>query len=294
MYQKLIHSKRRCMLTAIRNSDRKKVFAKYSQKGSDTYHCPDCKGVVLLNQGLKKDPYFRHKTLQNCENEGETEEHRKIKLDIYEHIKNKWGAGLKLIDVEYRIESLLRADVYFETPRSKVAIEVQASSLTVSEVYRRTTLYRKMGIYVLWVLPFDYERFYRYHSERMNAVIPEPYPAGWYLKDSVKFKEYEIGIAKLTFNYLAFWDLSHKKSESFYVLKLTDAFSEDSQFYDVDWGHEVYYSGKKLKTVKSIRSFFNRDLDQFKAEKLKEFTSGKSYTIPERWALVFRKKTHEE
>ncbi|GAA4419269.1 hypothetical protein GCM10023187_53410 [Nibrella viscosa] len=276
------------MLSAIRLSDQKKVLADDEEKGTHTYHCPDCQSIVILNKGLKKIAYFRHQRLTNCDNAGESEVHMKIKLDIYRHLKTKWERAIQFVDVEHRLKDILRADVYFETLKSKVAVEVQASSLTVADVYRRTSLYYSLGVYVLWVLPFEYERFYRYYSTMelaMDGVDADP---GYYLRHSVKFKEYELGIAKLTYNYLTFWDLSHKKSKGFYVLKLSNAYSEDSEFFDTESNEEVFYPGKRLKMKKSIRSFLNKDFSDFDAKPLQKFEPTNSYAIPERLVLLFK------
>lgn len=278
------------MLTAIRDADNQKVIAINVSKSSNTYHCPDCDHLVILNKGLKKVHYFRHRRFSQCANKGESALHMETKLDIYQYLVEKCGSNLIDIEVEQRLSGILRADVYFRTRQgNQVAIEVQVSSLTVQEVYRRTELYQSIGIYVLWILPFNYNQFYRHISADEIAAMRWSFEPGYYLRNTVKFKEYELGIAKLTYNYLTFWDLSHKKSNSFYILKLSDAYGEDSEYYDTDVGDQVFFAGKRLKTIKSIKSYINVDLKRFTVQSRKRFNPSNSHTIPERTILLFDK-----
>ena len=90
-----------------------------------------------------------------------------MKLGIYNYIKRNWGDKLLIIEPEKWIcNKTIRPDVYIETrKKTKIAIEVQASILPVTEIKRRTEKYYKEGIYVLWVLLYDFHRFYEYRPE---------------------------------------------------------------------------------------------------------------------------------
>jgi competence CoiA-like predicted nuclease len=152
------------MLTAIRDTDNKKVVGALIEKDKNaTYHCEYCKKEAIhhKSESQVRIGHFKHKQgASHCPNQtNETEWHYKTKYDIYKYIYSNWGDKLKEIEVEKWIcNNSIRSDIYLETSKNKIAIEVQATILTPSEIKRRTAKYFKNGIAVMWILPFEYDR----------------------------------------------------------------------------------------------------------------------------------------
>jgi competence protein CoiA len=73
------------MLCAIRQRDNKKALAPDESKSNSPFVCPRCAAEVILKKGSVKTHHFAHWPPVLCEyGQGETEEHRKCKLAIYE------------------------------------------------------------------------------------------------------------------------------------------------------------------------------------------------------------------
>lgn len=280
------------MLSAIRNFDKKKVIAEYEEKDAGGYVCETCGGAMSIIKSLPKVDHFRHYVRGNCKSEPESLLHMTTKLKIFEYLKRSHKRSIRIIEVEHRIGSELRPDIYLETILgTRIAIEVQVSPLTIEKLYHRTSLYREQNIYVLWVLPFKKERFYYEWSgflQQYSRIIREP--GTWYLRDEIKFREYELAIAKLTFNYLTFWDLSNEYSSSFYVLKLHKVYGEDSEYYEAN-GQQVTFDGKLKKTIKSVIEYKDVVLRQFALKDIPIYPRGDLYPIPARKVLSFNQKS---
>lgn len=86
--------------------------------------------------------------------EGESEEHRLAKLEIYQALLRAPGV------TDVRLERYLREvrpDVSFVLSGELVALEIQASLLARDGIEWRTTVYAKKGIAVLWMPLFSSE-----------------------------------------------------------------------------------------------------------------------------------------
>lgn len=137
------------MLCGFRKQDNKKVFASFSEKSHGPFSCIGCGHELILKKGRIKIHHFSHKPPHKCPHgTGESEEHRKCKISIYNSLHNL--PNIKNLDVEVNFGTVI-ADIYFLINNIPVAIEIQKSTLTVSEITRRTESYQKLGIYVLWV-----------------------------------------------------------------------------------------------------------------------------------------------
>nr|WP_319511409.1 competence protein CoiA family protein [uncultured Draconibacterium sp.] len=280
------------MLTAIRKIDNVKVTGDViSKKKDDEYYCEYCKKDVVhhLAEARIKIGHFKHKSGDSyCPNQSkETEYHFNTKLDIYNYILNGWGANLKSIELEKWIcNNTIRPDIYIETYRSKIAIEVQATILTVSEIKKRTERYCKNDIHVLWILPFQYDRFWEYN-------IVEPAYDGldaqysWMYAEKVKLKEMEIFLYWAYYKKLLFWDLEHKHSNTFVCIGLSEHKSEDVEFWRD--GEEHYYHGKTAKTLKKINWIrYDIKFSELTTAYAPEFKAPfRSYIIPERELLTY-------
>lgn len=116
------------------------------------------------------------------------------------------GSRLKVLEIEKWIcDNKIRPDVFIETSRNKIVIEVQATVLTVDEIKRRTSKYFKNGIAVLWVMPYYHRRFmeYTYQCEGYNEDEGD---CGWSYLPSVKLKSMELFLHWAYFKSLYFWE----------------------------------------------------------------------------------------
>jgi len=112
--------------------------------------CPACQEQVILKQGRKVVAHFAHRPGAQCaySGEGESEEHRLAKLEIYKALLQVHGV------TDVRVERYLREvqpDVSFVLSGELVALEIQASRLLCDDIDSRTTAYAKKGIAVLWM-----------------------------------------------------------------------------------------------------------------------------------------------
>lgn len=283
------------MLTAIRLSDNLKVVGEFIEKTKDeSFTCEYCKKSVIHHRPADrvKVGHFKHKSGESfCPSQGESIEHIRAKLEIFNYISKNWGDKLKEIEIEKWISNrTIRPDIYIETKRgNKIAIEVQTTALTVTEIKRRTIKYFENKIYVLWVLP--YERF-RFLELRKDYGTMEDGNWGltdkWYaLRDKVRLKEYEIFLYLAYYKKLIFWDLDKLDSLDFIVVEFGD-YRTDSKEYWKD-GEEHYSEGRQTKVMKTIQAINkNVKFDQFKPTKGKLY-NGRAYDIPERTIFCYFK-----
>lgn len=286
------------MLTAIRISDGAKVIGEFTEKAPDTsYRCEKCENPVVhhRSEARLRIGHFAHKAGASfCPSGGETLEHVQTKLDIYNYIKEGWGTKVKVLEPEAWIcNRTIRPDVYVETRRgTRIAVEVQASALTVDEIMRRTKKYNTEGVHVLWVLPFEFRRFFeRYiaREQRRGHVIQEDEGDAWIHCDKVRLHGYEQFIYWAYLKRLIMWDLEHKHSDGFVVIELSQHVGEDVTFY-TSGGEEHYHSGKKSKTQKVVdRVIGNVEFDQFEPNVFRiDFTMKfLPYSIPARHIMNF-------
>ena len=154
------------MLTAIRQRDALKVGAWEVEKQDKPFLCPCCSQVLTLRRGGIKASHFAHQPPVLCEyGEGESEEHRRCKISIYEALHK--DPRVTKCEME-RDLGAVRPDVSAYIGGVPVAIEVQASNLSLEKISRRTQEYARRGIYVLW-LPIYQEGL------RRNLYSPRPF-----------------------------------------------------------------------------------------------------------------------
>jgi competence protein CoiA len=137
------------MLCAIRKSNNRSVIAKWESKANGPFTCPECGDEVVLRQGSVRVNHFTHKSPLACGAAGgETNDHRRCKLEIYEALLGQ--AGVTDVCLE-RSLGTVRPDVSARIKGVPVAIEVQISNLSQETIIRRTKEYESKGIYVLWL-----------------------------------------------------------------------------------------------------------------------------------------------
>ena len=287
------------MLTAKRQSDNLKVVGDDIEKDpKERYFCDFCGNEVIHHKSDShiRAGHFKHKTGQSfCPNNiNESVWHLKTKLDIFRHIKQIWGNELRFIGIEeWLADRTIRADIFIETRKgNKIAIEVQASVLQVMDIKKRTEKYFREDIYVLWILPYDYNRFNKLQKdygwlEDKTWGIKDQY---WIYAPSVRLKEYEIFLFWCYYKQLLFWDLEHKYSSDFTVIELKDCVTDLVSFYED--GEEVTYGGSKTKTTKSVEIIrHNVEFNKLTPRYANEFDlKYRKYVIPERKIFTYYDK----
>jgi competence protein CoiA len=138
------------MLSARRKADGQIVAAYFESKANAPFVCLDCKEEVILKIGRRRLNHFAHANPIACKfAEGESETHRRCKLEIYQSLLQI--PGVRNVALE-RALGEVRPDVSAEIFGVPVAIEIQISSLSIETIIRRTIDYYRRGIYVLWLL----------------------------------------------------------------------------------------------------------------------------------------------
>jgi competence protein CoiA len=138
------------MLSATRQFDGKSVLAHHTQKFQGPFRCPECSEVVILRRSNVRITHFAHAKSGLCNySAGESEAHRRCKLEIYEALIKHPNATDVALE---RSLTTARPDVSVRINGVPVAIEVQISNLSMETIIRRTQEYARKGIYVLWLL----------------------------------------------------------------------------------------------------------------------------------------------
>lgn len=129
-----------------------RVIAWEVEKGSSAFHCPHCEDQVILRKGNVYVHHFAHKPGSKCPNAGESMQHMKIKQSVFLSLRGQIGSTK--CAMERRLEAV-RPDVSLRISGTPVAVEIQLSSITETEINRRLLRYSDMGIYCLWVMARD-------------------------------------------------------------------------------------------------------------------------------------------
>lgn len=167
------------MLTATQKATNSKVEAAFVRRTDAPFLCPACKKLVILKQGRMTTHHFAHKPHSTCTyGSGESEQHRRAKHEIAASLR---AAGIQGVEIEKDFRKV-RADVYCLWRGRQLAFEVQISRLTMDQIYERTAAYQKLGIAVMWIVPW---------SERLT--------------DKYAPKQYEQWLHALNFGRVYYW-----------------------------------------------------------------------------------------
>lgn len=296
------------MLTAIRRSDGVKVIGPLIDKDrSETYYCPNpkCAKTVIHHKSdaALRIGHFAHKPGEaECPLRGEKLIHVRTKFDIYKYLHRKWGNALRIVEPEkYICNGKMRPDVYVETMKgTRIGIEVQASELTVDEIRRRTIQYEIEGVFVFWVLPFSFHRFFEKLSRRWDNKVytfaTSGYDDQWVPRQKVRLAAWEQFIYWCYLKKLTLWDIDHEHSDGFIVAELSDHVGEETTYY-TSGGEEQYHPGRRSKTIKSVdRVLGEVPFHRFEPSVFKEPFQGKRlpYIIPARRVLLHRPERWKE
>lgn len=152
------------MLTAIREQDGQKVGAWEVDKKERPFLCACCHEMVTLRKGATRAPHFAHQPPVTCEyGTGESEEHRRAKIAIYESLI--CHPLVTKCEIERNLGTV-RPDVSAYIGGVPVAIEIQLSNLSLNKIIYRTAEYARKGIYLLWLPVYKAELNQELYSPR--------------------------------------------------------------------------------------------------------------------------------
>ncbi len=121
--------------------------------------CPDCATDAVLKKCVDKRDHFAHKArLSPVIGPEESELHRQCKDEILRHLQErlpggKWEKERPIPENKEKKIPELRPDISGRIEKYPIAIEVQASSLTVGKIVDRVTSYWRRSINLLWLAP---------------------------------------------------------------------------------------------------------------------------------------------
>jgi competence protein CoiA len=183
------------MLSA-QNSSGQTVLAWDSIKANGPFTCPECHHAVLLKKGEIKVHHFAHVPPIACTyGVGESETHRRAKTAIYQSLLTH--PQVTKLQLERSLGDV-RPDISFYFKTIPIAIEVQVSALSLSQLIERTEAYTRKRVYVLWTPPLDpkilqedryspkiWEKFlhmlyfgrvlYWFANDRLQPIVYDPY-----------------------------------------------------------------------------------------------------------------------
>lgn len=118
----------------------------------------------MLRKGPVKIHHFAHKPPILCSyGTGESEEHRKCKIEIFERLLKE--PSVTGCEIEKDLGSV-RPDIFFIKAGVPIAIEVQLSTLSIEQIIYRTIEYLQKGVHVLWLPRFRDDLLLERYSPR--------------------------------------------------------------------------------------------------------------------------------
>jgi competence protein CoiA len=139
-------------------SNQNRIWAREIDREDGPFFCPICNEPVRLHKGNLRVHHFAHMPNASCTyGAGESETHRKAKEGIQLAFQAKGAISVleaPLGDLRPDIMALIGGEI--------VGIEVQASSISLEEINRRTIAYTHRGMAVAWLicgeLPIEHEK----------------------------------------------------------------------------------------------------------------------------------------
>jgi len=117
----------------------------------ERFFCVACGKEVQMKLGKQKSWHFAHKKVDSCLAfyEAESMYHRHGKELLYRWFKRQNFH----VDIEHYLPQIQqRPDIFIERAGRKIAIEYQCANLSIEQLYKRTYLYWRAGIQVIWII----------------------------------------------------------------------------------------------------------------------------------------------
>lgn len=134
--------------TAIHHSKEELLNLRKSLK---TFTCPHCSSPLILKIGNIKIPHFAHTSKLPCilETKKETPDHIWSKALLYKRLSQLFQD----VKLEYFVKEVQQIPDLLITERGyRIAIEIQCSTIPLSEIKERTEGFRKGNIHPIWIL----------------------------------------------------------------------------------------------------------------------------------------------
>lgn len=134
-------------------------YASLCTKDDGPFYCPECFSDAVLRKCSEKRDHFAHKSrLTPVIGPEESDLHFQCKNEICELLRQRypegnWAVERPIPENKQRKIPELRPDISGRIEGVPVAIEVQASSLTINKIVKRAENYTKKGIALLWIVP---------------------------------------------------------------------------------------------------------------------------------------------
>ncbi|CAN7462226.1 competence protein CoiA [Rossellomorea sp. LjRoot5] len=115
-----------------------------------SFVCPHCSSILTMRIGSRNIPHFAHRSRADCElMRGETPQHLLSKQLLYDRISSLYNQ----VSLEHYIRELKQvADIYVKTDTAEIAIEIQCSTIPISDIVQRTRGYHRRRITPFWIL----------------------------------------------------------------------------------------------------------------------------------------------
>jgi len=199
-------------------------YARTASKSDGPFYCKVCYSDAVLRKCSEKIDHFAHLTpLSPVIPSSESSLHRECKESICKHISNifpggKWEVERPIPENKDKGIDAVRPDISGRIDGQPIAIEVQASSLTIPKIIQRTKTYSKRGIAMLWIVPLLeelsdkpfrprlYERYF--HSMYYGRVYY------WWPEIGDKLSTVHYGIAKRHIDFSTWFDENGDQQEA--------------------------------------------------------------------------------
>lgn len=262
------------MTMLVAKHDGNSVYAGDSVRG-DEFVCPNCERVVILHRGPIKMPHFQHKSRGECDHGvGETEEHRRIKVRIFQ----TWSER----EIEAALEKFVLGadlskrfiDVSIMSPNGRhFAIEIVHKNDGLNEIIDKNDWFIRENIVPIWisVIRPDWEDAFATKSQGLTV---EKYNPSAFEKWAHGLTYGELYLVSPT------GTITCGKFEEYLLVK------EETTYFDVEEREEKtnpggFYPSKKFRNLKILWKRGTRDvrIDLQKRNRLKT----KHYVYPHGW-----------
>src|SRR4030067_64901 len=135
------------------------LYASQCTKSDGPFYCPECVSDAVVRKCSEKKDHFAHTArLSPVIGAEEGELHKQCKNEIASILQERfpegnWATERTIPERKDKKVPELRPDISGRIHGVRVAIEVQASTLTIAKIIKRARDYTKRGIALLWLVP---------------------------------------------------------------------------------------------------------------------------------------------
>ncbi|MBC2734076.1 MAG: hypothetical protein HF981_06935 [Desulfobacteraceae bacterium] len=139
----------------------RKHFAESATKSDGPFYCPLCYSDAIIRKCVDKIDHFAHTArLSPIIKATEGHLHKECKEEICSELskmfpEGKWDVERVIPERHYQDLPKLVPDISGRINDQRLAIEIQASSLSIKKIIRRIEGYSKRNIPILWIVPLS-------------------------------------------------------------------------------------------------------------------------------------------